>query len=111
MILPTKLYDHIKQLIQIVLPAVGAFYAGLALLWNLPHPQEVVGSIALLCTFLNVVLGVSSRKYFKSDEVFDGVAVLAPGEDGVLEAHAGLVTSPEDIAGKTHILLRVAKPD
>lgn len=109
--LSEKAYDFIKKLVQVILPAIGAFYAGLAVLWGLPNPQEVVGSIALLCTFLGVILGISSAKFYRSDDVFDGVAVLTPGENGELEATAGLVTPAKDIAGKSHIVLRVAQPE
>lgn len=112
MILPSKVYDFMKWLIQVVIPAFCALYYGLAQIFNaLPNPQGVVAALALICTFLGVVLGISSRQYFRSDQVFDGAVVVSPGEDGSLEAHAGLVTPPAELADKTHIVLRVAKPD
>lgn len=112
MILPSKVYDFMKWLIQVVIPAFGALYYGLAQIFqSFPNPEGVVAALALVCAFLGVVLGISSRQYFRSDQVFDGAVVMAPGENGDLEAHAGLVTPPEKIADKTHIVLRVAKPD
>lgn len=111
MILPEKVYDLIKWLSQVVIPALGALYLGIAQLLEWQNAEKVVAILALICTFINVVLGISSRQYFKSGEVFDGSVVMVPGETGELEAHAGLVTSPEKIADKTHIVLRVASPD
>lgn len=111
MILPEKTYDFFKRLIQVIIPALGALYFGLAQIWELPNPEGVVATLALLCTFMGVVLGISSQVYYRSAEVFDGAVVMAPGEDGELEAHAGLVTPAADIANKTHIVLRVSKPE
>lgn len=67
-----KLYDFLKWLAQIVLPAVGALYIALAALWDLPKPQEVAGTILAVDTFLGVLLGISQSVYAKSDERFDG---------------------------------------
>lgn len=111
MILPEKAYDFIKWVIQVVIPAFGALYFGVAQILDWHNAEDVVAILALICTFINVVLGISTRQYFKSGEVFDGVVVMAPGEDGALEAHAGLASPPEKIAGKSHIVLRVAPPE
>lgn len=109
--LSQKTYDFAKRLVQVIIPALGALYFGLAQIWELPNPEGVVATLALLCTFLGVVLGISSTVYYRSGEVFDGAVVMAPGEDGELEAHAGLVTPAADIANKTHIVLRVARSE
>lgn len=64
--LSNKVYDKLKWVVQIVLPAIGALYAGLAIIWGkdaFPNSTEVVGSIALLATFLGSVLGISSKAY------------------------------------------------
>ena len=35
--LPNKVYDILKYLTIIVLPAIGALYTGLAQIWELPY--------------------------------------------------------------------------
>lgn len=67
-----KLYDYLKWLAQVVLPAVGALYVALAGLWGLPAAEAVAGTILAVDTFLGVILGLSQVAYAKSDERFDG---------------------------------------
>lgn len=58
-----KQYDRLKWAGTILLPSLGAFYAGLAVLWGLPKGTEVSGSLGLLATLSGVLLGRSSKKY------------------------------------------------
>lgn len=67
-----KLYDRLKFLAQIVLPALGTLYFTLAAIWDLPSAEEVVGTIVAVDAFLGVLLGISQASYAKSDERFDG---------------------------------------
>lgn len=61
--LSNKWYDRMKWVVQIVLPAIGSLYAGLAVLWDFPNGNEVVGSLAITALFLGSVLGISSASY------------------------------------------------
>lgn len=63
-----KVYDVLKWIAQIALPAVGALYFALADLWGLPYPTEIVGTITAIDTFLGVILGISSSSYHKKLE-------------------------------------------
>lgn len=60
-----KVYDILKWSAQILLPALGTAYFGLAGIWNLPLAEEIVGTITVLDTFLGVILGISSANYNK----------------------------------------------
>lgn len=60
-----KVYDVLKWIAQILLPAAGALYFALADLWGLPYPAEVVGTITAVDAFLGCVLGISSSSYNK----------------------------------------------
>lgn len=59
-----KNYDILKYIAQILLPALGTLYFGLAQIWHLPYAEEVVGTITVLDTFLGVLLKISSDKYY-----------------------------------------------
>lgn len=59
-------YDFWKRMVEIVLPAVGSLYYGLAQLYNWPYAEHVVGTISLLCTFLGTIL-FSSNKAYKAE--------------------------------------------
>ena len=58
-------YDVLKWIAQIFLPALATLYFGLAKIWNLPYPEEVVGTITAVDLFLGALLGLSSIEYKK----------------------------------------------
>ena len=63
-----KVYDILKYIAQIVLPAAGTLYFALAGIWGFPYGEQIVGTIAAIDTFLGVVLGISSASYKKKGE-------------------------------------------
>lgn len=66
MIMSDKLYDTLKWIAQIALPALGTLYFALAATWGLPYGEQVVGTITAVDTFLGALLGISSAKYHKT---------------------------------------------
>ena len=60
-----KVYDILKWIAQIVLPALGALYFALAQIWGLPFGEEIVGTITAIDCFLGAILGISTVKYKK----------------------------------------------
>ena len=66
MIMPDKIYDVLKWIAQIFLPAIGTLYFGLAGIWGFPFGEEIVGTITVVDTFLGVLLGISSANYNKT---------------------------------------------
>ncbi len=66
MIIPNKIYDILKWIAQIFLPAFGTLYFGLAGIWGFPFGEEIVGTITVIDTFLGVLLGISSANYNKT---------------------------------------------
>lgn len=65
MIFSTKVYDILKFITQIVLPAIGTLYFTLASIWGFPYGEEIVGTIMAVDTFLGICLGVSTKTYNK----------------------------------------------
>lgn len=61
-----NLYDFLKKLDQLYLPAIGTAYAGLAKIWDLPYPNEIPATIMIICTMLGSWLGLSSANYYKN---------------------------------------------
>ena len=59
-----KVYDVLKWIAQILLPAIGALYFALANIWGLPYGEEIVGTITAVDAFLGVILGISSKQYY-----------------------------------------------
>lgn len=58
-ILPDWIYDAIKYIVTIILPAVSVLYVGLAGIWGFPYADEVSRTIAVVYTFLCAVMGIS----------------------------------------------------
>jgi len=58
-----KVYDVLKWIAQILLPACATLYFALAGIWNFPYGEEVVGTITAIDTFLGICLGISSHNY------------------------------------------------
>ena len=64
--LSDKVYDTLKWIVTIVLPALSALYWGLSGIWGWLYAEQVVGTITAVDTFLGVVLGISTAQYNKS---------------------------------------------
>jgi len=64
--LSNKLYDALKFIAQIALPALGTLYFTLAPLWNLPYPEVIPKTILAVDAFLGTLLGISTYKYNKA---------------------------------------------
>lgn len=59
-LLPSKLYDLIKFIVTVVMPALSVLYAGLAGIWGWPLADEVTRTFTVVYTFLCAVMGISS---------------------------------------------------
>lgn len=58
-----KLYDILKWVAQMILPALGTLYFAVSQIWGFPFGEQIVGTITAVDTFLGVALGLSSVKY------------------------------------------------
>lgn len=68
MVLNNSVYNVLKYIAQIVLPALGALYFALSQIWGLPYGEEIVGTITALDCFLGAILGISTAVYNKKLE-------------------------------------------
>lgn len=62
----SKVYDVLKFIATIVLPATGTLYFALASIWGLPYGEQIVGTITAVDTFLGAVLMIDSAAYKKN---------------------------------------------
>ena len=63
--LPDKLYDILKWITMIVIPALATAYVGLASAWGWPFADEIAKTAAVVCTLLGALLGISTAQYNK----------------------------------------------
>lgn len=62
-----KVYDILKYIAQIVLPAIATLYFALAQIWGFPYGEAIVGTITAIDAFLGALLGISTAKYNASE--------------------------------------------
>lgn len=62
-----KVYDALKFIAQILLPALGTLYFALAGIWGLPYGEQIVGTITAIDTFLGAILKISNAQYNKNN--------------------------------------------
>ncbi len=62
-----KLYDILKWLTLICIPALSTAYVGLSAVWGWPYATEVAKTAVVICTLLGALLGISTAQYNKKD--------------------------------------------
>lgn len=78
--LGSKVYDFLKPVAQIWLPAAGTLYFTLAQTLGLPAAEEVVGTIVAVDAFLGTILGVSTAKFNNAENPagkYDGQMIVS----------------------------------
>lgn len=66
--LSNKVYDVLKFLCTILLPACGTLYFALAKIWDLPLAEEIVGTLSAIAVFIGAIIGISSINYNKEQQ-------------------------------------------
>lgn len=66
--MPDKVYNVLKWIQRLLLPAFSTLYLALGTIWEgiipLPYPEQVAATVMAVDTFLGVVLGLSSARYY-----------------------------------------------
>ena len=60
-----SVYDVLKWLVCIVIPALTTAYVGLAAVWGFPYAEPIAKTSAIICTLLGAILGISTINYNK----------------------------------------------
>lgn len=105
--LSNQSYDAIKWLVQTAMPLAGALYFGIAQIWGAPGGEEVVGTLAILATFLGSILGVSNKRYKNSGAGFDGEVHITVDSDGKKTFSLNLDDDPENLSNKGSVSFKV----
>ena len=67
--IPNKVYDVLKWIALIVLPACATLYAAIAKIWGIPYELEIPATIMAVDTFIGALIGVSTYSYNKDKEI------------------------------------------
>lgn len=63
-----KLYDVLKWITLILLPAASTLFVSLAGIFGWPYASEVAKTTVAVCTFLGALLGISTAQYNKGGD-------------------------------------------
>jgi hypothetical protein len=106
-IMGSALYDKLKFVALILLPAIGTLYFTLGNTWNWPNVEQVLGSITAIDTFLGAIIGISSASYNSSDSKYDGTVNVATSMEGNKLFTLELEGDPNDLDKKDSILFKI----
>lgn len=101
------LYNKLKFLALVLLPALGTLYAALAALYVWGYTEQVLGTVLAVDTFLGIVLGISNSQH-QTAIAQRGEGSLIVDEDGSAYAEFGF--DPADASPGDAVTLRVVKP-
>ena len=100
-----KLYNVLKFLALVALPAFGTLYFTLAGIWGLPAAEQVIGTIVAVDTFLGVILHISAVNYNSSTA--QGMLNISETPDGKTFS-LELEGDPEqELEGKDRVVFKV----
>lgn len=63
--LSNKVFDVLKWLTLVGIPALTTAYVGLSAIWGWPYADQVAKTSAVICVLLGSVLGISTIQYNK----------------------------------------------
>lgn len=61
------LYEWLKWICLIALPAIAWFYGAMAETWPLPYGDQIVTTLNATGTLIGILIGVSTYNYRKED--------------------------------------------
>lgn len=102
-----KTYDFVVKLVQLILPAFVTLYLGLSQIWGLPAAEKVAGTVALIITFLGVMLRLSNKNYHGSEASVDGNMLVVRDGGGVKAYSMELNGDPEALQDKDKVIFHV----
>lgn len=67
--LHNKVYDVLKWVCIIALPAISIFYTAIAAIWNLPYGEQISKTIDAIAILIGALIGISTMSYNKDKKV------------------------------------------
>lgn len=115
---PDHIYDILKYLAQVGLPALATLVFSLGPIWDLPNADEITKTIVAVNVFLGALLVLNQVRWNNSDEKYDGTIdpylAQAVTKDEALNIPAmqeRLDNNENPNVEKKEVLLKVKQPD
>lgn len=65
----SKVYDVLKWITMVGLPALTMLWLALANIWGFPYAEAIGATLAAITTFMGALLGISSVQYAKQNAI------------------------------------------
>lgn len=104
-----KVYDVLKYVAQVGLPALAVFILAIGPVWDLPKYQEIGTTVVAFNTFLGALLLLNQVRYNASDAKYDGVLgveITPPGVDNEIQ-NINIDPTVNEITRKGEVFLKV----
>lgn len=66
--LDNHIYDVLKWLVLVVIPALTTAYVGLSAIWGWPYAEPIAKTSAIVCTLIGSIIGISTINYNKESQ-------------------------------------------
>jgi hypothetical protein len=113
--IPSKLYDALKWVALLVMPALATFILGASVAVKWEDGTKVATVVTLLSAFLGTILQISNEKfksYMRTDDAFDGY--VQPGDrdpdTGIPAMEFTVSRHPLDFLDRKVVRLKVGAP-
>ena len=63
-----NVFDVLRWVAELLIPALGTLYFALAQIWGWPYGEAIVGTLTAIDAFLGVILGISRSSYHQEIE-------------------------------------------
>lgn len=80
--IPPKLYDFLKYVALVILPAIAALVLGLGVILDWSAATATAGVVTLVDTFLGAILGKSASNFKQQDAPVFGDLIVEQDVDG-----------------------------
>lgn len=100
-------YDRLKYIQMIVLPALAGTILALNAYWDIPNQDRIVGTIAVVGTFLGALLRQSSKNFQGAGDLI----VAEDATDGEVYTAAQFAIHPKHLKDGQNIVLNVKRVD
>lgn len=107
--LNSTVYDFLKLMAMIILPAVATLYFALSGIWGLPDAEKIIGTITAADSFLGIMLSITKAQYLSTNYAYDGNMVVTTDPDtGKRTASMELNDDPANIINKDQVTFKVS---
>ena len=76
MIMDSRVYDVMKYITMVVLPAVTTLWLAVGSIWHLPYVEPIGATLSAITVFLGAILGISTSLYNIREQRKDELAEM-----------------------------------